>query len=74
MITRTWPYGTQKRGEVIFFEPPILAVKDENKEGYILHSGRFAETFAIGDKGTLTFMKGGPTGGYWDFKKDDATN
>jgi hypothetical protein len=45
-------------------------VRDDQNEGHILIGGAEDKTAEVGDTGTLTFTEGGPTGGYWKFKKD----
>lgn len=45
-------------------------IQDEDGEGHILARGAEDETAEVGDLGTLTFTEGGPTGGYWKFRKD----
>ena len=80
MMTRTWPYGTTKHatitdvdsertqsGKLVEF---AIAVDSEG-EGWVL-LGRLCWEGEIkkGDVGVLVFTKGGPTGGYWKFKKE----
>lgn len=74
--TRTWPYGTTRRGIVVTkLEPPNMTpaqlIKDDQGEGHICVGDACADFSAgEGDTGTLTFTEGGPTGGYWRFRKD----
>jgi len=72
--TKTWPYGTTRLGKVesITLVYGWHIVKDDQNEGHILTGGARDASAKVGDKGTLTFTKGGPTGGYWKFKKDSA--
>ncbi len=81
MKTRTWKYGSTLRGKVI--EGGILnspshvkwqahLIQDQNGEGHVLINGAFDPEAKEGDEGTLTFTKGGPTGGYWKFQKGKA--
>lgn len=75
-ITRTWPYGTLRPVEVADIDrrgsPPIVTVVDNAGEGYILVGGiDDPEHVQIGDRGEITFTKGGPTGGYWRYQGDD---
>lgn len=66
---RTWPYGTIKAVEVLAVEAPnLLICVDGNKEGYVLiWSDGEEQTAKVGDKGKITFMPGGPLGGYWRY-------
>jgi hypothetical protein len=73
--TRTWPYGTTRLAKVVecikqrhHLKAQVLT--DELGEGHVLLAGAQDESAKTGDRGTLTFTKGGPTGGYWKFKKD----
>lgn len=77
MKNKTWPYGTTRRAKVLIAKmaPPSMTpaqfIKDENGEGHICIGEKTADfTAQDGDTGTLTFMAGGPTGGYWKFTKD----
>lgn len=80
MNTRTWPYGTTRRGVVqkTNWRPPGLPasagsgqlIVDDLNEGHICVGECGDATAKEGDSGTLTFTKGGPTGGYWKFVKD----
>ncbi len=78
---KTWPYGTTRRGVVCIadWRPKGLPasvqagqlIKDELNEMHICCGDHCADLTAnAGDAGTLTFTKGGPTGGYWKFTKD----
>lgn len=80
MNTRTWPYGTTRRGTVRLArvqhptEPAAgeaQLILDDQREMHVC-VGRDCADFTAkdGDEGTLTFTKGGPTGGYWKFTKD----
>jgi hypothetical protein len=71
MITKTWPYGTKRRGKVVAIEGPLQCIEGEDREGYIQQINFSGDPSAKeGDWGTLTFTKGGPTGGFWKFAKD----
>lgn len=49
-------------------------VQDENYEAHILVGDSATDQDAKeGDKGTLTFTEGGPTGGFWKFERDQKT-
>ena len=64
--TRTWPYGTAKAVEVLEVQPGLLMCKDGDNEGYIIIDGYADENAAKpGDRGTIMFTAGGPTGGHW---------
>jgi len=71
MTTKTWPYGTQRRGEILYVDGYFLAVKDDCKEGHILGWTGHDKNLKVGDRGLLTFTQGGPTGGFWRFEKDE---
>lgn len=80
MNTKTWPYGTTRRGvvEIAKWKPPECPpgaegqlIKDDQDEMHICVGESCADfTASKGDTGTLTFTEGGPTGGYWKFVKD----
>jgi len=82
MTTRTWPYGTTRRGTVRIarMQNPFYAktsdaqiIVDDQKEMHACVGESCADfTAKDGDTGTLTFTQGGPTGGYWKFTKDPA--
>ena len=68
---KTWPYGTKRRAKVRGVETEgmttALVVQDELGEAHILiGTGSVGEE---GDRGTITFLQGGPMGGYWKFEK-----
>ncbi len=67
--TRTWPYGTQKTVTVVHSEKNALVCReDATSEGFVLlGQGDVRE----GMPGTITFLEGGPTGGYWKFEPLD---
>jgi hypothetical protein len=74
----TYPYGTLRKATVIETncrteDPRACAVTcllDEKGEGHIFLGD--VGCVKKGDVGTLTFTKGGPTGGYWKFSKHQA--
>lgn len=80
--TVTHPYGTKRRGTVKIanWRPAGLdprassgqLIIDELNEGHVCVGGSGDQTAKEGDTGTLTFTKGGPTGGYWKFVKDQG--
>lgn len=74
MKTRTWPYGTTRKGTLENIvrgrDGTAHVVLDDHNEGHVLVAGAQDKSAKEGDTGTLTFTKGGPTGGYWKFKKD----
>lgn len=78
--TRTWAYGSTLRGKVIEVNIgrndafPVHLVQDQKGEGHVLVGNAADATAKEGDHGTLTFTKGGPTGGYWKFEKDKKRN
>ena len=72
MLTRTWPYGTKKRVLVLDNDTGTLICTDSAGEGYIIVGGYADEhTAKPGDKGTITFTAGGPTGGHWVYTAND---
>jgi hypothetical protein len=75
--TKTWPYGTTRKGSVVSLiprdKPPhrqIAIITDDANEGHIIAPDCFPRGTKSGDVGTLTFVEGGPAGGYWKFTKD----
>jgi hypothetical protein len=68
MNTRTWPYGTKRKAKVVDSNYVVLVLEDaENKEeAYVLVNP--GTVYAPGTEGELTFTKGGPTGGHWEFE------
>jgi hypothetical protein len=71
MKTVTFPYGTTRKGSVVDVIRGTIIITDENMEGHILTKTCCPQRVRSGDVGTLTFTKGGPTGGYWKFEKED---
>lgn len=80
MTTKTWPFGTTRKAVVVTarWRPEGLdhrastgqLLKDELGEMHVCVGTECADfTAKDGDEGVLTFTKGGPTGGYWKFKK-----
>lgn len=74
MNTRTWPFGTRRRGKVLRREDAtykgkpvvVLVLQDDRGEGHILIDCVPPESpVQAGHVGTLVFTKGGPTGGHW---------
>jgi hypothetical protein len=58
------------RGKVIEINGGVFLIEDQNNEGHVLAFGACDPDSKEGDEGTLTFTKGGPTGGYWKFERD----
>lgn len=67
--TKTWPYGSTRGAKVLGVSVTAQVVMDESGEGHILCLGAHDPEAVAGDQGKLTFTEGGPTGGYWKFKK-----
>lgn len=84
MTTRTWPYGTTRRAIVLKSNlrpvgiPDHVAsgqlLRDELGEGHVCVGDAGDQAAIAGETGTLTFTKGGPTGGYWKFQKDNHSH
>jgi hypothetical protein len=80
MIKVTYAYGTTRKAKVLKTNwrpkglpdkaPSGMLLVDEFKEGHVCVGECGDMTAKEGDTGTLTFTKGGPTGGYWKFTKD----
>jgi hypothetical protein len=83
MITnKTWPYGLQRRARVVITKVisdcdksigrfSFQLVQDSENEMHVLVGCSCADFEANNnDLGTITFEKGGPTGGYWKFVRD----
>jgi hypothetical protein len=74
--TRTWPYGTVKRGVVVCVEAAgrtrivAFAADGEPREGFILAGQAGLSKARKGQRGTITFSRGGPTGGYWHWEPE----
>jgi hypothetical protein len=77
--TRTWPYGTVKRVQVMEVITKVGAsvaaiicaeiVEQEKPEAFILMMRpELVGHTRKGDQGTITFRPGGPTLGYWDYQ------
>lgn len=71
IVLKTWPYGTTRRATVLQTAAACQTLVDEKNEGHLLVRGAGDFTAKSGDTGTLTFIKGGLTGGYWKFVKDE---
>lgn len=66
---RTWDYGKTFDVEVREATKMLIAVfAPEINEGFLLAGHGVTDLPAKGDKGTITFTKGGPTGGYWKWQ------
>jgi len=81
MLYRTFPYGTRRRVRVISVdhsrEATIIACQDDIElnsisgqvlEGYVCMYEPGTVSAKVGDRAILVFSKGGPTGGFWDYK------
>lgn len=71
IVIKTWPYGTTRRATVLTTTVNIQTLRDDKEENHLLVRGAGDFTAKSGDTGTLTFTKGGLTGGYWKFVKDE---
>jgi hypothetical protein len=71
VISRTWPFGTVKEVEIldVLEAGNIMTIvareTADEREGFVLVYRRGTVSASIGDRGTITFSEGGPTGGYW---------
>jgi hypothetical protein len=79
-ILKSWPYGTQRRAEVIYVRKhhsyrsavgAMVALADDQGDAHIIFASA-DEALSAGDRGVLTFTQGGPSGGYWAFRKDNS--
>lgn len=70
IVRKTFPYGTTRRATVLQTATTCQTLKDDKGEGHLLLRGAGDFTANSGDVGTLTFTRGGITGGYWKFLKD----
>ena len=76
MLARTWPYGTQKQVTIIGKAAKgryigLVCHEAGSKEAFVcIYSASHPTAVSAreGEKGTLTFTEGGPTGGYWDYR------
>lgn len=66
---KTWPHGTTRKA-VVLKDGVYQYLQDEHGEGHVLMGDARDHSAKPGDKGVLTFTKGGATGGYWKFTKD----
>ena len=80
LVKRTWPIGTTKAAELVAIERidrrvVLTCVSHDTgePEGFILVEmlSRY-ETAAVGDRGTLRFVSGGPTGTHWVFERSET--
>lgn len=71
---RTWPYGTKKNVEVVDVAGSVLALIDDNEEGFLLMWPQVESAPAKGDRGMITFTEGGPTGGYWKYEASNTND
>lgn len=82
---KSWPYGAVKSAEIVIIERvrihrgyeaviagcAELLADGSRGEGFIIAGDTDLAELAVGDRGTITFRPGGPTGGYWDFRRDE---
>jgi hypothetical protein len=80
MKTRTWPYGTTREGTVMRVlksgsgrNYPVYVIADDHSEGHVVFGQNIEPEPEVGTRGTLTFVQGGPTGGYWKFEPNQKT-
>lgn len=72
----TWRYGTTKRCVVVrVTKTPtctgiICKADGEPRVGYVCLFRPGQAVPEVGQRGTLTFTRGGQTGGYWKFDPD----
>lgn len=70
---RQFAFGETRKATIQASEPGFLVALDDCGEGHLLwfdHKAREKSEFDVGDRGTLTFTKGGPAGGFWKFTKE----
>lgn len=66
---RTWEYGTELSGIVMVADPKLIVVHvPDINEGFLLAEHGVKDLPKGGDLCTITFTKGGPTGGYWKWQ------
>lgn len=69
MKTKTWPYGTEYKAEVMTVNKMLMAVHcPEIDEGFMLIGHGIKKLPKEGEIGKIIFTKGGPTGGYWQWQ------
>lgn len=74
MTTRSWPYGTRKTVRIkdIVRARTIAAVvcadEAEPSSAYALLDRLDRLNVRTGDRRTIVFTRGGPTGGHWAFE------
>ncbi len=76
LLRRTYPYGTKKSVVVKDVRrcgstAAAICIDDGSPaRGFVvLQEREELEGVAVDDRGTITFVEGGPTGGYWFFEK-----
>lgn len=79
MQTRTWPYGTAKRVQVLDVAFCLIrnvrtrvltcVELEGEREAHILVGDGGDEAVSM-DVGYIVFRQGGPTGGYWRYERD----
>lgn len=80
-MKRTWPYGTRKNVTVLhWIGGPVacaLVVQADDDPIAEVHCllgepRDFPPRVRAGERGTITFTRGGPTGGHWRYEPLDA--
>ena len=74
MLSRTWPYGTEKTGTVkivdcggwLYMPKWVVTVIGDDGEGYILTGTQHRIVPKENSRVVMRFTEGGPTGGYWE--------
>lgn len=78
LATRTWPYGTQHKAQIVYSVPTqhktelvnvIACACDELREIFVLVQNPDEPNPEVGSIATIEFTQGGPTGGYWRILK-----
>ncbi len=70
---RVVPYGEQHPVEVLMGTRALLSVKAlDTGERYWLIGHGIKPVPLKGARGVVTFARGGPNGGFWDFKSDET--
>jgi hypothetical protein len=71
MNTRTWPYGTLKKGWIVEILHKVrftaILIEGDDGEGYCLFQAPGSEVpdTTKSHSVVMEFTEGGPTGGYW---------
>lgn len=74
MLCRTWPYGTVKKVKVEDVKRVsngkswlVMCIGIDDNEGYMLLGE--LDGAVKNETGEIVFTQGGPTGGYWKYRK-----